>query len=159
MKIIVDACSVIFIAHGDVCDSVLRLPDCEFVLGEVVVGACAQLLPAIMTRVESGKIALVANNIPAARFAQAVADFGLGPGETECILLASQHKMIVCTDDRKARRTAEEVLGASSVLGGLALLQRCVEAGLLKGNEARSAYELMRSRGAFLPDLPEDYFH
>ena len=88
------------------------------------------------------------------QFAHAVAKYGLGAGEVECILLAARHKMIVCTDDKKARRVAETVLGVDSAVGVLALLQKCIDSNLLTIQEAWSAYELMRSRGAFLPIWP-----
>jgi len=141
-----------------VCDQVLRLPGYEFSLGEVVLGECGRLAPEIMKRISSGSIGLVENSIPAMQFAQAVDKYRLGAGEVECILLAALHQMVVCTDDKKARRVAETVLGVGAAVGVLTLLQKCIDAKLLTVKDAWAAYELMRSRGAFLPTLREDYF-
>ena len=112
-----------------------------------------------MKRVAAGTVTLLENGVSVTEFAEAVRKYRLGAGEVECILLAGRHQLVVCTDDKKARRVAEKVLGSPGVLGVLILLQKCIDARLLTAQAARSAYELMRSRGAFLPDLPNEYFH
>jgi predicted nucleic acid-binding protein len=66
--------------------------------------------------------------------------------------------MIVCTDDKRARTVAKSLLGAHSVIGVLALLQKCVKTKLLLEDQAWAAYQQMLSRGAFLPVLDKSYF-
>jgi predicted nucleic acid-binding protein len=66
--------------------------------------------------------------------------------------------MSVCSDDAKARKSAQNELGENRVAGTLFLLRECVKNGVLTSESALVAYEQMRAKGAFLPDLPEDYF-
>ena len=82
-----------------------------------------------------------------------------GSAETECIVFAAMDNICVCSDDLKARKAAKSELGDGRVIGTLFLLRECVQCGVLTPDAARGAYELMRTKGAFLPDLRDDYFY
>lgn len=96
--------------------------------------------------------------LSANKFSDVLKLYDLGLGETECIALAEQQDLCVCTDDKAARRAAIKHLGESRVLGSLALTRACVCHRLLTAGDAFMAYETMKACGAFLPVIPSDYF-
>ncbi|HVA41371.1 MAG TPA: hypothetical protein VNF49_11950, partial [Candidatus Binataceae bacterium] len=84
--------------------------------------------------------------------------YELGAGETECLAFASVQPLLVCCDDRRARSMITRELGQGRVTGSLGLLVRAVELVALTSDQASAAYELMRKRGGFLPDVPAATF-
>ncbi len=97
--------------------------------------------------------------LPANTFIDFLALYDLGDGETECLAFADNDAAIViCSDDSAARAVASQRFGSERVVGSLYLLRECVRQNLIIHVQARAVYELMKYRGGFLPELPDDYF-
>ena len=62
------------------------------------------------------------------------------------------------SDERRARAVAATLLGFGRVVGTADLLRKCIAQGLMTPLDAYTAYELSRSRGAFLPPLDRAAF-
>ena len=83
---------------------------------------------------------------------------GLGAGETECMAVASADDYNVCCDDRRAREAAASLIGEGRVIGSLRILRWCVESLVIDCGAAFHAFEIMRRKGGFLPNLPQSFF-
>jgi predicted nucleic acid-binding protein len=161
LKLIVDACSTINLHNGSMLEAVLDLGSSGFVfhIGTIVRGECGDLTPFLDEQVKRGRMTILPGKIiTPVIFAEVLNQYELGLGETECIVHAEQKTLVVCTDDMAARAVAKIRLGEARVLGSLRLIRQCVCEGSLTSAEAYARYELMRSRGAFLPDVPSSYF-
>ena len=161
MNLILDACSTINLHNGDMLESVLQLTSLRFAfyMGMIVRGECGDLIPYIDDAARDGRITILPGNaITPAEFAATLNQYELGLGETECIVHAQHQTLNVCTDDKAARNAAKNYLGESRVLGSVRLIRECVCAGIITAHRAYLAYELTKSRGAFLPDIPASYF-
>lgn len=131
----------------------------SFHMGTIVRGECGALSGSIEKYVSGGRLTiLLGRTITAAQFARLLERYELGLGETECIAHAEGRGLTVCTDDGAARRAAEAHLGAGRVVGSLALIRECVCSQMITSHEAYLAYELIRAKGAFLPDVTAGYF-
>jgi predicted nucleic acid-binding protein len=147
--------------NGDVLGNVLELTSVGFAfhMGTIVRGECGDLIPYLDEQVRKGQIVILhGKTIVPARFAEILNRYELGLGETECIVHAEQHTLIVCTDDKAARSAAKAHLGETRILGSLGLVRECVCSGKVSAGQAYVSYELMKSRGAFLPDVSPEYF-
>ena len=161
MNVILDASSTINLDNGGVLQTVLKLASCgyAFFVGPIVRQECGDLSAFLDTQVTAGSLVYMADDSTSpADFSSILNRYELGLGESECIAFAHQHGLIVCTDDGAARRASTQHLGASRVVGSLKLLRECVCHGLLVAEGAVSAYEQMKSCGAYLPSMPNDYF-
>jgi len=139
---------------------VLTLRGYRFLLGPAVTGESIQLREEISRLLEAG---LFLTSDEAKVSAVAVASisraYNLGIGESECITICqADAKLTLWSDDRRARTVASNLLGTNRVVGTADLLRACVEQNLFSPLEAYSAYELARSRGAFLPPLTQISF-
>ena len=159
MKIILDACSAINLECGEVLSIVLDVPGYEFFIGPEVLSECGKDSQ-VYQMIESGKlVALPDDELLLSRLQALIEELDLGIGETECIMFADlDAKLHICSDDRKARRVASQRLGADRVIGSLALLKRCVAMASLTKEQALQSVNLMKSKGAFLPELADDFF-
>ena len=156
MKQAIDACSLINLHKADVLEIVLRLPAHEFFVGAFVKEECGPFLKPFL---ENGSLKELSDDrVSSVTFSKILSRYDLGFGETECIVFATLDAMAVCSDDLKARRAAQTELGENRVTGTLFLLRECVKNGALTAHGALVAYEQMRTKGAFLPDLPDGYF-
>jgi|ERR1700722_274216 len=152
----IDACSLINLHKGGVLDVVLKLEAHEFFVGAFVEEESGPFLQpyyerSLLTKLSDQKVSSSA-------FYEILSRYDLGFGETECIVFAVMDKMSVCSDDLKARKAATSELGDGRVIGTLFLLRECVKSEVMTPGDARGAYEQMRTKGAFLPDLQEGYF-
>jgi predicted nucleic acid-binding protein len=155
LRLAIDACSLIILDKGGVLGKVLALNGHEFFIGSFVEEECGIL---VKSYVQQG----VLNKLPDERlslhdFMTLLNRYALGYGEAECIAFCISEGLSFCSDDAKARKSAEAELGASRVVGTLYLLRECVRSGLLTREEAILSYEQMKVRGAFLPDWPDGY--
>lgn len=98
------------------------------------------------------------NYVPASVYLELLGRHQLGPGETECLCAAMVYGWSVCCDDRRARRILAAELGEERLCGSIGLLREAVRDGLTTREEALAAYEQMKSRGGFLPDIDESFF-
>jgi predicted nucleic acid-binding protein len=161
LNLVLDSCSTINLHNGGVLGAVFGLRSFGFAfhVGPIVVGECENLSPSLSQHITSGNLVeLPDGSISASEFAQVLDKYDLGLGETECIALARRHGYTVCSDDKAARKAATRHLGSGRVTGSLHLLRECVRLGQMTSQAASAAYETMRSRGAFLPDLASSYF-
>jgi len=155
LKLAIDACSLIILDKGGVLGKVLALDGHEFCVGSFVEDECGTL---VKSYIQQGTL----KKLPDERlllhdFVTLLDRYTLGYGETECIAFCISEGISFCSDDARARKSAEAELGASRVVGTLYLLRECVRSGLLTRAEAITAYEQMKVRGAFLPDWPDGY--
>jgi predicted nucleic acid-binding protein len=155
---ILDASSVINLINGGVLAAILDLPNHKFAIGPQVMLECAGDQDFIRMHMGNTLSEMSDEQIPASLFFALLEEHGLGLGETECLVLAIEHNGSVCTDDRKARKMCAAALGRERVLGTVRLLRESVAADILSADDAIVAYETMRSNGAFLPEIPQDYF-
>jgi predicted nucleic acid-binding protein len=154
VTVILDASTLINLVNGEVLGQVLSLPGQAFQVSSVVRDESRSIARAIDSAVASQAISLVNDTlITASEFAVAKAEMNLDDGETECILAAQKVGAVVATDDRAARIKAEVKLGAQNVCGSIGLIKMAVAAGLLSSQAAYDAYQLMKQRGGFLPDM------
>lgn len=154
MIVILDASTLINLVNGGVLAQVLFLPGRAFQVSSVVRSESRSIARAIDGAVACQAISLVNDSlITASEFAAAKAEMNLDDGETECILAAQKMGAVVATDDRAARVKAAGKLGSQNVSGSIGLLKMLVAAGSLSPQEAYDAYQLMKERGGFLPDL------
>jgi len=130
-----------------------------FYMGTVVRGECGNLGAFIEENVSKGRIIILhGKSLTASEFSRVLVLYGLGLGETECILHAEHRCFSVCTDDQAARRAADTHLGPGRVLGSLALVRECVCKKKITADVAYTGYESMKAKGAFLPEVPPTYF-
>ncbi len=161
MNLIFDTCSTVNLHNGDVLGKILDLTSSgfKFHMGTIVRGECGDLIPYLDQQAQKGRILILhGKTIAPGQFAEVLNLYELGLGETECIVHAEQRALIVCTDDKAARTAARTHLGETRVLGSLRLIRECVCSGTVTANQAYVSYELMKSRGAFLPDVAPEYF-
>ncbi len=161
MNLIFDSCSTINLHNGDMFGTVLELASVgfNFHMGTIVRGECGELSHSIEKHVTNGRLTILpGKTLMASQFSRILNLYELGLGETECIAHAEQRVLIVCTDDKAARRAAEDHLGTGRALGSLALIRKCVCSGKINPHVAYVGYELMKAKGAFLPDVPSTYF-
>lgn len=153
---ILDASTLLNLANGEVLSTVLRLPSVKFQVSAVVRDESRTIRDAIDVAVNAGHLELVDDKlISVARFVRAKAEWNLDNGETECILAASVLGCSVACDDKSARNVITRTLGNQHLTGSIGLLREAVKAGLLTQAEAYAAYQLMRGRGGFLPNISE----
>ena len=158
MKTILDASALINLSNGRVLDAALRLPDCTFSAGPQVIAESVDQARDIALAFANGLARLNDDLLPAALFLSLLEEFGLGLGETECLAFAIHGGYTICIDDRKARECCIQKLGGKFVIGTIGLLKRCVNSCVLTTLEAMTAYELMKSKGGFLPSIVLSYF-
>jgi len=160
LKIIFDASALIHLLNAEVLDTVLRLNGHTFSIGPQVKTECGPDQARFEGLVEAGLISLADDReLPANSFIDFLALYDLGDGETECPAFAdSDPAFVICSDDGAARAAASQHFGPERVVGSLYLLRECVRQNLINHAQASAAYELMKYRGGFLPDLPDDYF-
>ncbi|KVM74781.1 hypothetical protein CFB52_026945 [Burkholderia sp. AU18528] len=159
MIIILDASTLINLANGGVLNVVLSLPGVRFLVSSVVRGESKSVVSAVDAVIADGILGLVDDDLISIRtFRAAKERLGLGAGETECILAAEQMGCVLACDDLAARSAAKKALGAGQVRGSIGLLRMAVEANMLNREAAYLAYQLMRNRGGYLPELsPVDF--
>jgi predicted nucleic acid-binding protein len=153
---ILDASTLLNLANGEVLSTILRLPGTTFQVSAVVRDESRSIAHAIDMAVAAGRLALVDDRlISVAQFLRAKAEWQLDNGETECLLAAAAIGCSVACDDKAARRVIKKTLGEQRLTGSIGLLREAVKAGLLSQAEAFTAYNLMRERGGFLPEIGE----
>lgn len=153
---ILDASTLLNLANGEVLSTVLRLPSVTFQVSAVVRDESRTIRDAIDAAVEAGHLELVDDKlISVVRFLRAKDEWNLDNGETECILAATAIGCSVACDDKNARKVITKALGEEHLTGSIGLLREAVKAGLLTQSNAYAAYQLMRKRGGFLPEISE----
>ena len=159
MIVVVDACTLINLANGEVLSKLLQLPDLTFQVSAVVRGESKTISAAIDVAVSSGRLQIVDDSlISVSDFRRAKSEMGLDDGETECVLAAKALGCFVACDDGAARKVISGKLGEERLSGSIGLLRRAVSEGMIDSRQAFTAYKLMRERGGFLPDLSPNYF-
>jgi predicted nucleic acid-binding protein len=153
-KVIIDACSLINLVNGNVLDIVLALPHHFYCLGSIVLSEAESAASQVEDQIAEGKlVCLDPSEISAQLYLQNLYQFELGQGETECITYALTGNYCVCTDDMKARKVVQQLIGKKRLTGTPALMIEAVKLRLLTPQAANDAYALMIAKGGFLPAL------
>ncbi len=131
-----------------------------FHVGAIVRTECGPLAGVLDQYEEKGHLTILSGqSLSASRFAKLLADYELGDGETECLAHAEASGLTVCSDGMAARSAVElHFKDKSRVVGSLRLIRESVCAKLISSSEGYVAYELMKSKGAFLPEVQQAYF-
>lgn len=154
MIVVLDASTLINLDNGGVLAEVLSHPGRTFQISPEVRRESRTVAQGIKAAVKRGDIDWVNDTaIDAQEYKDALDMWELGPGETECILVAKSLGCSVACDDGSARKVIEREIGASRMTGTVGLLRDAVVARLLTGDEAFVAYEQMKRLGGFLPKL------
>jgi predicted nucleic acid-binding protein len=157
--VVLDASTLINLDNGDVFAIVASVPGRSFQVSAEVMRESRTVALAIKEAMNRGHVRLVDDNaIDAQDFEDALADWELGPGETECILAAKALGCAVACDDGAARRVIAREIGASRMTGTVGLLRDVIAAGLMTAEAAFETYQKMKRAGGFLPHLtPTDF--
>jgi predicted nucleic acid-binding protein len=160
VNLILDTCSIINLTNGKVFRLILRLSTYFFFVGPQTIGECEDTIrQTILECASAGELTILQDeNISSAIFLELIDRYRLGDGETECLTFAKVFGYGICSDDRKARRVASDVIGADGVTGSLGLLKLAVDQELITPQRAFEAYQQMKFLGAFLPDIQRDFF-
>lgn len=159
MKKIFDASALFNLVNGGVLDTVTELLTPTACLGPLVKKECLSIAAVLDAVIASGRLEVIDDStLPSSVFFRLLQDYQLGDGETECLAFASTRPLLVCCDDRRARNMITKELGDGRVIGTLGLLLRAVELQKLTPEQAWAAYEQMRRRGGFLPDVKSEVF-
>jgi predicted nucleic acid-binding protein len=152
--VIFDASCLLNLAHGNVLGLVRQLSGVSIEFGHQVYRECRTIQDELNDLITE-RHATVLNDaeIPAGRFADLLARYGLGSGETECIVLAEMGAKQIACDDGKARACIVDVVGPDRLTGSIGLLLSLGRAGLLSPSQVRIVHTMMRQKGGFLPDL------
>lgn len=154
MTVVLDASTLINLANGEVFAKIVSLPGRSFQVSPVVLRESRTVGKAIRAAVKRGDIEWVDDDaIDAQEFEDALEEWGLGPGETECILAAKALGCAVACDDGAARQVILLELGQPRMTGTVGLLREAVAAGLLTAQQAFDAYQEMKRLGGYLPRL------
>jgi len=158
VKVIFDASSLINLLNGQALLVILNLKGFSFWVGPQVLQECGN--DALDPMITSGSIGVVDDsNVSANVFLELLEAYELGPGETECLALASvDNNYVICTDDGAARSVTSSLFGGSRLIGSLFLVRECVRQSLINEGSAKTIHQTMIEAGGFLPTLPGDYF-
>lgn len=159
MTIILDASTLINLANGEVFAAIVSLPGRRFMVSEVVRQESKTVARAIEAAVQDGDLEWVDADLIDFREYQAALDaWGLGEGETECILAALAIGCQVACDDGTARKIIKRTMPEFQFTGSIGLLKDAVAAHVLTPEQAYDAFKLMKSRGGYLPEFGPETF-
>lgn len=162
METILDACSIIILANSQIFETIIQLPTRKWVVGKIVFDECndnENSVNELEEAIANGQIRLLdGSDVDAVLYLDLLDKYNLGDGETECITYALTNGFYVLTDDGKARQAVENEIGSRKVTGSLGLLKEAVDSNLITSAEAEIAYINMKDKGAFLPNLPNNFF-
>jgi predicted nucleic acid-binding protein len=155
MKLVcVDACCVINLIKGDAIDIVSSLQSIKLGMQGLVEDEIGESFDHIISLADKGRVSLLSGDQILASEVGAVASrYGIGLGESECIVIGKKLNCRIASDDKKARTAAHTELGKDRVTGSVGLLKLAVADGLLTERRAFELYEKMVSGGGFLPRL------
>ena len=152
-----DACALFNLHNGGVLEAAISLANCPFLIGKAVYGEARSIAEELDRMVAEDKLGWIDDAaIPASEFLRLKEELDLGDGETECLASALHIECKLVFDDIAARRAGIVLIGEPRVTGSIGMLRACVAAGTLGRDNAYEAYELMRTMGGFLPDMPID---
>ena len=160
MNVAMDACSIINLANAGALQSAASLDCCRLQISPTVLGECSTLLAAQIADLHmAGLIDFIdGDDVPADRYLELLDLHNLGEGETECIAIAEVSEVHICSDDRRARRITEEIIGVDRVFGSLRLLRWCVQEDSMPCHAAFACLQEMRRMGGFVPQVQQDFF-
>lgn len=160
MRFVLDSSSIINLFNADVLALLCQLDEHEFFVPPMVVGEChGECAAELIGLRDEGCVSFINDDaVDADQYLALLDAHRLGAGETECMAVAASDNYNVCCDDRKARDAAANLIGEARVIGSLRLLQWCVQGLVIKCGVAFHAFETMKSKGGFLPDMPQSFF-
>lgn len=152
MSIITDACSLVNIYKARLDGFAQSDPCMRLCLGPVVteeVWGNASHDGAFL--VPRGWARELTEAVESEEFASFMSAHRLGPGESECIILAERYGYFMLSDDKRARRVAASILGEDRVLGTLGVALNLARTGSARLESVFRDYDNARRQGAFLP--------
>ncbi len=156
-----DTSLLINLTNCNALDYILQLPNKSITIGDMVYLECKKIRSIIDIHISNGNIQIQNTNIITLKqFGEIKNKYNLGDGETECLCFGILIPSVdICTDDKKARDSiAKELKGNDRIVGSLSFLKECVSFKILECVKAYSCYLEMKEKGAFLPDIPKDFF-
>jgi hypothetical protein len=160
MNVVLDSCSLVNLINGDLVEEIIKIPNCNFLLGQIVYEECCEIesQKLIIDRaIELSKFKLVPD-VDIDQFIQIKQKYQLGDGETESIVNCFNNDFILSSDDLKARQCAVKELGTDRVIGCLYLTRETARNNIITCDEALNAYLIMKVKGGFLPIVDDNYF-
>lgn len=157
---VLDSSSVINLFNAGVLALLCQLEEHDFFVPPMVVGECygdcAIDLVALRDR---GCLTFIDDDVVDADHYLALLEaHRLGAGETECMAVAAADDYNLCCDDRRAREAAAVLIGEDRVIGSLRILKWSVEISVMNCGAAFDAFETMKQKGGFLPEMPRSFF-
>ena len=160
MDLIIDASSIINLANGNQLTTACQLQGYQFWLSPNVLNECGPRNAGVLSALLGDKRIrkFNADLIDADEYLTLLAQYELGAGETECIVICRRNNIDLCCDDGRARRIASELIGEDRVVGSLRVLKWCVGEGLITAEAAFDCYQHMKTAGGFLPSVELRWF-
>ena len=160
MRFLLDSSSIINLFNAGALALRCQLKGCDFFVPPMVVGEChGECAIKLIDLRDEGCLAFINDDaVDADQYLELLAAHRLGAGETECMAVAASDDFHVCCDDRRARAAAASLIGEDRVVGSLRILKWCVDRLVIECGAAYHAFETMKQRGGFLPDLPQSFF-
>jgi predicted nucleic acid-binding protein len=160
LRFVLDSSSIINLFNAGALALLCQLPEHEFSVSPMVVGECHGECAATLVELrDEGCLTFIDDDVvDADQYLTLLEVHGLGAGETECMAVAAADDYSVCSDDRKAREAAADLIGGERVIGSLRLLQWCVRGLVIDCEQAFVAFLSMKEMGGFLPDMPQSFF-
>ena len=141
--------------HGGVLDHFANLGGIDLCFGPLVRRECMSISGYLDKLISEDPSRLVDDSkLPASIFIGLQSKYALGPGETECLAIATHAGCNVSCDDRLARAMIEHELGKARLTGTIGLLKQLVDTCILTGRQVAEAHAKMIAHGAFLPSWP-----
>jgi predicted nucleic acid-binding protein len=157
---VLDSSSVINLFNAGVLELLCQLEEHEFYVPPMVVGEChGECAIELVALRDHGCLTFINDDVVEAdQYLALLEAHHLGAGETECMAVAATDDYNVCCDDRRAREAAAALVGEHRVVGSLRILKWCVEKLVIDCGAAFHAFQTMRQKGGFLPDMQQSFF-
>ena len=160
MNLVLDACTIINLINGQVLHKIAQLVGYTLYVSDNLIEQELLNQPQKIlaeTLMIKKSVTLIQSDVTLSEFILLKERYKLGDGETECIAICKKKNYCIATDDRKARASAINELGQTKVVGSLYLLREAVRTNIFSCTDAVNAYNCMKQKGGFLPDVNEEY--
>jgi predicted nucleic acid-binding protein len=155
MNYIIDNCSLVNLVNCNLLAHCINGLSHSFFITPIVcdkecTSECKIQVDALIASGHLSKLPFIPN---VAEFIRLANDFSIDDGECESILACQSYNFALVSDDKAARRCAENLLGEKNRTGSLGLIKQLVAAGSIACAEAIKAYHEIRNTGGFIPRI------
>lgn len=159
MSVITDACSLVNAVKIGLTPAILLDPCMQLCAGPVVMDEVwGNDKPLAGMEIPHQVITPIQEDISGDELVDFMEMHKLGPGESECIILAQRHGFIFLSDDKRARNVASELIGADRVVGTFGMALAVCKSGVLASADVVDGYMTAIGNGAFLPKRSREGF-